>query len=462
MVERKGIIILAGLVMSVSLLVSSLTALFLSEYYNRAYMQALGQVCQGAIGNLGGSAEAKGAVLEAVKDYTYNPTAGKEEENILLAYGYRQNDFLKPGNACVGLFILAGFTAGCLLFLGTLFFRYRWENTRIRALTDYLEKINTGVGGVLVQNGEDEFSRLQDEIYKTVTTLHCTRDAAVCAKNNFAENLYNIAHQIKTPITSISLSLQLIYSDILSEQFEKTPDIISEQNAMGVKNTKDIKTTEYLKSPEDAKSIRDIKRTKDTESTSTKDTGGSSVSRRLDQIAQQITRLAHLEEALLLLSRIDAGTLSLEKKEIDIFTLLVLSADNLQELFQKAGVAMEIPELGEMMIWADMDWTMEAVMNLMKNCMEHTPPGGKVYCTYEQNSLYTQIRIWDTGEGFAQEDIPHLFERFYRGKNAKNGGIGIGLALSREIIERQNGLVSARNLPEGGACFEIRFYSRGQ
>lgn len=424
MVERKRIIILAGFVMSVSLLVSSLTALLLSGYYGRANMQMLGQVCQGAIDNLGNSAEAERAVLEAVKDCTYNPTAGKGDENILLAYGYRQNDFLKPGNEHVGLFILAGFTAGGLLFPGTLFFRYRWENTRIRALTDYLEKINTGGGGVLVRSGEDEFSRLQDEIYKTVTTLHCTRDAAVCAKNNFAENLYNIAHQIKTPITSISLSLQLIHSDISSEQFGKTSDIISEQN------TKDIKSAI-----------------------------GSSVSKRLDQIAQQITRLAHLEEALLLLSLIDAGTLSLEKKEIDIFTLLVLSADNLQELFQKAGVAMEIPELGEMMIWADMDWTMEAIMNLMKNCMEHTPPGGRVHCTYEQNPLYTQVRIWDAGEGFAKEDIPHLFERFYRGKNVKNGGIGIGLALSREIIERQNGLVSARNLPEGGACFEIRFYS---
>lgn len=406
MIERKSIIILAGFVMSVSLLASSFTALLLSEYYGRANMQVLGQVCQGVMDNLGSSAEAERAVLEAVKDYTYKPTAGKRDENILLAYGYRQNDFLKPRNAHVGLFILAGFTAGGLLFLGTLFFRYRWENTRIKALTDYLEKINTGGSGMLVRSGEDEFSRLQDEIYKTVTTLHCTRDAAVSAKNNFAENLYNIAHQIKTPITSISLSLQLIYSDISSEQSGKIPDI-----------------------------------------------------KRLDLIAQQITRLAHLEEALLLLSRIDAGTLSLEKKEIDIFTLLVLSADNLQELFQKAGVTMEIPELGEMAIWADMDWTMEAIMNLMKNCMEHTPPGGKVHCTYEQNPLYTQVWIWDTGEGFAKEDIPHLFERFYRGKNAKNGGIGIGLALSKEIIERQNGLVSARNLPEGGACFEIRFYS---
>ena len=97
-------------------------------------------------------------------------------------------------------------------------------------------------------------------------------------------------------------------------------------------------------------------------------------------------------------------------------------------------------------------------MNLMKNCMEHNP-GGTVHCSYAQNPLYTEILIWDEGEGFAREDMPHLFERFYRGQNAGEGGIGIGLSLSKEIIERQNGTIRAGNKPDGGAFFEIRFYS---
>lgn len=96
-------------------------------------------------------------------------------------------------------------------------------------------------------------------------------------------------------------------------------------------------------------------------------------------------------------------------------------------------------------------------MNLMKNCMEHGK-GGEIHCSYAQNPLYTQILIWDEGEGFAKEDIPHLFERFYRGQNAGEGGIGIGLALAKEIIERQNGAIRAGNGPDGGALFEIRFY----
>ena len=158
------------------------------------------------------------------------------------------------------------------------------------------------------------------------------------------------------------------------------------------------------------------------------------------------------------LARIDAGTLLLQKDEVDVFTLLVLAADNLGELFVSFAASVDIPEAGEVTVSADLDWTMEAVMNVMKNCMEHNR-GGTVHCSYGQNPLYTELLIWDDGEGFAKEDIPHLFERFYRGKNSGEGGIGIGLALSREIVERQNGTISAKNKPGGGALFEIRFYS---
>ncbi len=173
---------------------------------------------------------------------------------------------------------------------------------------------------------------------------------------------------------------------------------------------------------------------------------------------KQLSRLTHLEEALLVLSRIDAGTLLLQKEEVDVYTLLVLAADTLQGSFAGSGTAIDIPELGKMRIIADLDWTMEAVMNLMKDCMEHDP-GGRVHCSYAQELLYTEILIWDEGKGFAKEDLPHLFERFYRGKDAGEGGIGIGLALSKELIERQNGTIWAQNRPGGGALFAIRFYS---
>lgn len=310
--------------------------------------------------------------------------------------GYRISDFIDSGYRKNVLFATAGVLAGVLLFIVTFLYRNQREAMRIQALADYLEQVNTGKAAILSTSGEDDFSKLEDEIYKTVTSLYHTKDAAVQAKNDFAENLSNIAHQIKTPITAISLSVQTMQKEYGKE--------------------------------------------------------------RIGQLQKQIVRLTHLEEALLILSRLDAGTLLLQKEEIDVFTVLVLAADNLQELLTVSGTSIDIPELGEMAITADLDWTMEALMNLMKNCMEHHA-GGTIHCSYEQNPLYTEIQIWDEGEGFRKEDIPHLFERFYRGQNACEGGIGIGLALSKEIIERQNGTIRAKNMPGGSACFEIRFYT---
>jgi len=391
--ERKNMTVLIGFVLSISLIASTFTVFFLINSYGQVHMQTLGEIFQRIIEK---QPEAENIILETLKEYKSNPEISSDT-NILLLHGYKQTDLFPASKAYSSLFILAGFVIGCILFIITLIFWHRKDILRIKFLTTYLEKVNNGDSDILFQVGEDDLSKLQDEIYKTVTMLSQTRNMALRAKNNFAENLYNIAHQIKTPITSISLSVQIM---------RENPS-----------------------------------------------------SKYLDQIQGRLSQLTHLEETLLLLSRIDAGTLPLEKKAVDLYTVLMLAADNLQDLLAKSNVSVDIPELGEITIQADLDWTMEAIINLLKNCMEHTPPGGVIHCSYEQNPIYTQIKIWDTGAGFAKEDLPHLFERFYRGQNAIHSGIGIGLSLSKAIIESQNGTISAKNLVDGGACYEIRFYS---
>ena len=389
---RKNVWIMFGFVLSVSLMVSALSVLTVSGCYSRLQFNLLNSVCSEILEQEPGTEQVLSAALKA---YAAGIPDHAAKGDILTGLGYRISDFASLSYRQSLLCAAAGFLAGTLLFILTFFVRNKKENRRIRAVTEYLEQVNTGKAAILSPSGEDEFSKLEDEIYKTVTFLYQTKDTAVQAKNRFADNLWNIAHQIKTPITAISLSVQMMRED----------------------------------------------------------------GRHREQIRKQLGRLAHLEEALLVLSRLDAGTLLLQKSETDVFTLLMLAADNLQELFAQAGVSADIPELGEMQVFVDPDWTMEAVMNLMKNCMEHGEAHGTIHCSYEQNPLYTQILIWDEGKGFSGEDIPHLFERFYRGQNAGEGGIGIGLALSKEIIERQNGTIRAGNRQEGGACFEIRFYS---
>lgn len=389
---RKNILVTFAFVLSVSMTASAIAVMLASRYYVRLQFDLLNAVCGELLER---EPEAGEIISAALKDYTRGNGDGVMENDVLSAFGYRISDFSQSAYRKNAFFAISGFFAGVFLFILTFLYRNKMEAMRIQALADYLEQVNTGKAVILSTHREDEFSKLEDEIYKTVTSLFQMKDAAVQAKNDFAENLSNIAHQLKTPITALSLSVQTMKK----EYGKKYPD----------------------------------------------------------QIQKQLLRLAHLEEALLVLSRLDAGTLILQREEIDVYTVLALAADNLQELLSESGTSIDIPERGEMAITADLDWTMEAIINLMKNCMEHNI-GGTIHCFYGKNPLYTEIRIWDEGKGFVKEDIPHLFERFYRGKNASQGGIGIGLALSKAIIERQNGIIRAENMPEGGACFEIRFY----
>ena len=402
---RKNLVILFGFVAAVSLISSAVTVMLISCRYNRLQFDLVNVICGEVLEQ---EPEMKHIVSAALKEYTGGNADGVAMGDVLSVLGYDISDFSDSSVIYDIMFATTGFLAGIVLFAITFAFRNKTEAKRIEELSDYLEQVNMGKAVVLSVSGEDLFSKLEDEIYKTVTFLYQTKDAAVQAKNDFAENLSNIAHQIKTPITAISLSLQTLSEMPMKKEYEKD---------------------------------------------------------RMEQIKKQLNRLIHLEESLLVLSRLDAGTLMFQKEDVDVFTLLVLAADNLQELFADSGTLIDIPESGEMAVTADLNWTMEAVINVMKNCMEHNA-GGTVHCSYGQNPLYTEILIWDEGDGFAKEDIPHLFKRFYRGKNADAGGnirgsgIGIGLALSKEIIEHQNGTIRAKNLPNGGACFEIRLYKQ--
>ncbi|MFG6346657.1 MAG: HAMP domain-containing histidine kinase [Lachnospiraceae bacterium] len=402
---RKNLVVLFGFVAAVSLISSAVTAMLLSCHYSRLQFDLVNVICGEVLEQ---EPEMKHIVSAALKEYTGGNADGVAMGDVLSVLGYDISDFSDSSVTYDIMFATTGFLAGIVLFAITYAFRNKTEAKRIEELSDYLEQVNMGKAVVLSASGEDLFSKLEDEIYKTVTFLYQTKDAAVQAKNDFAENLSNIAHQIKTPITAISLSLQTLSEMPMKKEYEKD---------------------------------------------------------RMEQIKKQLNRLIHLEESLLVLSRLDAGTLRFQKEDVDVFTLLVLAADNLQELFTDSGTFIDIPESGEMAVTADLNWTMEAVINVMKNCMEHNA-GGTVHCSYGQNPLYTEIFIWDEGDGFAKEDIPHLFQRFYRGKSADAGGnirgsgIGIGLALSKEIIEHQNGTIRAKNLPNGGACFEIRFYKQ--
>lgn len=364
------------------------------NHYRQLSFHHISNLCQIMIES---HPEAEEEVLTSLKEYSEGADQEEKGNEFLLQYGYRNSDF--DGGFQLGFVLLT--LMAFLLIVGSFLIFYwctvKYNLRRIEELTDYLEYVNIGKFDRIIQSKEDAFSHLEDEIYKTVTTLRQTRDTAVKTKENYADNLANIAHQLKTKITTLSLALQL----------SKKSD-----SAMYVQ-----------------------------------------------QMETQLESLSWLEEALLTLSKIDAGVLKLECSKVDIYTALMLATENLNELLVEKSVSVSIPNNGCIEINGDLEWTMEAFINVIKNCIEHSANGGIIHCDYFENPLYTEILIWDEGKGFKEEDIPHLFERFYKGKEISEKGVGIGLSLARSIFEMQNGNITARNMPEGGACFEIRVYS---
>ena len=391
--KRKQRILYLAPILMLFLCLSCIAVIGLNTY-RKLVFEHLSAFCEIAAEN---NPESEQYFLTALKEYQTLTEQEIDGNHYLEKYGYHAGEFYQvfPSGMFLAFFLLSlilVFSFGCGLRK-----IHRHNQRRAAYLTEYLENINIGAESTLIQTQEDDFSHLQDEIYKTVTMLYQTRESAVASKKRYAENLANIAHQLKTPITAASLSLQLMEKEGSSEYSVK--------------------------------------------------------------IKKQLDRLNRLEEALLMLSKMDAGTLLLKQEKVDIYTVLNLAAENISDLLLKEHISVDIPDKGCIEFFGDLEWTMEALINLMKNCMEHSHSGGHIYCDYTWNPLYAEIQIWDEGRGFAPEDLPHLFERFYRGKYAVSNGIGIGLALARSIFELQNGTVTARNLQAGGACFEIRIYS---
>ena len=293
--------------------------------------------------------------------------------------------------------IVAG--AACLL-LGTVFLLFNRRRYRqLARLGDYLKRVNNGEYPLeLPDNDEGELSILKSEIYKVTVSLREQNERLKQDKLRLADALSDISHQFKTPLTSMS-----VMTDLLSE------------GKLG-----ESRRTEFTA-----------------------------------QLRAQLERLTWLTEALLKLSKLDAEAVSFKLRRV-----------SLKELIGKACGSLLIPmELNEQTltveaegsVFCDLNWTAEALLNILKNCIEHTPAGGEIRILASENALFTEVRVFDGGSGIDKADLPYVFDRFYRGKNAAKDSVGIGLALSKSIVDAQDGNVEVHNAHGGGAEFILRF-----
>ena len=157
------------------------------------------------------------------------------------------------------------------------------------------------------------------------------------------------------------------------------------------------------------------------------------------------------EERLHLSGKLSNAPVSVKKLADTVFEGMAVQLE-LKEVLLTYDIAENVSFTG------DFQWTKEALENIVKNCMEHTPSGGQIQIEAQENPIYTEIIVRDNGTGIQKEDLPHLFERFYRGKGTENTGVGIGLSLAAEIVRRQNGTIKVFNAKNGGAEFQICFY----
>ncbi|MDK2564171.1 HAMP domain-containing sensor histidine kinase [Romboutsia sedimentorum] len=326
---------------------------------------------------------------------------GKE---ILEKYGYIED-------SKVIFNINQGFSKaliGCVILIAVLFFYFGGtllvsniiKRKRIDDLAKYLYDINEGIYRMKAQNKEDDFSILEDELYKIVMMLRERSEKEREEKENLCNNLADISHQLKTPLTSMSLMVELLEDS-------------------------NIDGDEAL---------------------------------YIGSISLQIERLNYLVSSLLVLSKIDADAMTLEHKPINIYELICVSVEPLHLMIDRKQQQLLIKDNSDLFFNGDFHWTSEAILNIVKNCSEHTPNGGKISIDYKQNPICTQIIIEDNGKGFDKKDIPKLFTRFYKGANSSKDSVGIGLALSMSIIKKQNGEIIALNKETGGAKFIIKFY----
>ena len=286
-----------------------------------------------------------------------------------------------------------------LLLVHVLFLNRRYR--AIAALSDSIDRVLHGQDEVLVsESSEGELAVLDSEIRKMTLRLKEQADQLTQDKRFLADAMADISHQIRTPLTSMSLVTEMLSKQTIS------PD----------------RRTELL---------RDLR--------------------------TQEEKVSWLVETLLKISRIDAGTARFEPRTVQARALLVKAAEALAISFELRGIGLVIKSDGGTLS-VDPDWTNEAIGNVVKNCMEHMPDGGKLRLSAQTTALYTEFIIEDSGEGFAEEDLPHVFERYYRGKNAAKNSVGIGLALAQMIVTEQGGTIAAENRLEGGARFIIRFY----
>lgn len=335
-----------------------------------------------------------------------NGTEQSQKKYILEKYGYTQNtvaieEISKERSSFIKIDIAIIIAGGIAVTIVLLSYNKKREE-KISDINSYIGKVNSGNYELKIEeNGEDELTKLRNELYKTTVLLRETAENSEKEKTNLSNSLTDISHQLKTPLTSIRIMIDNIQNN--TDMDEKTRN-------------------EFI-----------------------------------EDISKQIDWISSLVISLLKLAKFDAGSIVMRDEEINVKKLIQNIISNLAILIDIKDIKIEENISEQITLFADYNWQLEALTNIIKNCIEHSFDGGKIKIEAESNSVFTKIIITDEGEGIGKNDLNRIFERFYKSAKSSENSIGIGLALAKTIIEKERGYIKVESEVGKGTKFEIKY-----
>ena len=341
-------------------------------------------------------------VIEIINSSDY-----ENNSDILTSYGFTdsnlsilaslENQFHEQ--LLINIIIIVIF--GAIIILGI--YLYNLKNKReLDNLIKYLKELNRGNYNLQIDlNSEGTLSILKNEIYTTTIMLREKAEKELVDKQNLKDSLTNISHQLKTPLTSISLLVDNLCDEDVPASLQK--------EFLG-----DIKT--------------------------------------------QIDSINYLIIVLLKLSRFDANVITFKEEKINVKNLCIDVLKHIDALRDVKNITIHINGSNNVTFIGDYKWEFEALSNILKNCLEYTSENKNIYVSFKETNMFTEITIQDEGKGMSKEEKRRMFERFYKGENSSNNNFGIGMSLAKEIINKDNGKIKVDSTPDIGSTFKIRYY----
>ncbi len=341
-------------------------------------------------------------VIEIINSSDY-----ENNSDILTSYGFTDSDLSILASLenqfheqlLINIIIIVIF--GAIIILGI--YLYNLKNKReLDNLIKYLKELNRGNYNLQIDlNSEGTLSILKNEIYTTTIMLREKAEKELVDKQNLKDSLTNISHQLKTPLTSISLLVDNLCDEDVPASLQK--------EFLG-----DIKT--------------------------------------------QIDSINYLIIVLLKLSRFDANVITFKEEKINVKNLCIDVLKHIDALRDVKNITIHINGSNNVTFIGDYKWEFEALSNILKNCLEYTSENKNIYVSFKETNMFTEITIQDEGKGMSKEEKRRMFERFYKGENSSNNNFGIGMSLAKEIINKDNGKIKVDSTPGIGSTFKIRYY----